>query len=106
VNNIRDINSDAAAGKFSIPVRIGREKAVIYHGLLLLFAQLSAAAYVCFFSQTLWAWLFLVNIPLAWISFSGVKNAKTPAETDPFLKKTALAALLYALGLGTGLIMS
>ncbi len=31
INNIRDIDSDRKAGKFSIPVRIGRERAIVYH---------------------------------------------------------------------------
>src|ERR1044071_982876 len=35
VNNIRDIESDREAGKFSIPVRIGRSKAIMYHWFLL-----------------------------------------------------------------------
>src|ERR671912_77318 len=38
INNIRDIESDREAGKFSIPVRIGKDKAVIYHWILLLTA--------------------------------------------------------------------
>src|SRR5882762_6367946 len=35
INNIRDIESDRLAGKFSIPVRIGKERATTYNWLLL-----------------------------------------------------------------------
>ena len=45
VNNIRDIESDAKAGKFSIPVRIGRINAIRYHWFLLLAGLASALAY-------------------------------------------------------------
>jgi 1,4-dihydroxy-2-naphthoate octaprenyltransferase len=42
VNNIRDIDSDRIAGKYSIPVRIGKEKAALYHWILLSGGLLSA----------------------------------------------------------------
>src|SRR6187551_418120 len=45
INNIRDIESDRKAGKFSIPVRIGRDKAVAYHWVLLLTALASSGLY-------------------------------------------------------------
>ena len=45
VNNIRDIESDKKAGKFSIPVRIGRENAVRYHWFLIFTGLLSAIIY-------------------------------------------------------------
>ena len=44
VNNIRDIDSDAKAGKFSIPVRIGRKNSIRYHWFLLICGLLSACA--------------------------------------------------------------
>ncbi len=45
INNIRDIESDRKAGKFSIPVRIGRKKAVRYHWFLLIGGLLTAVVY-------------------------------------------------------------
>ena len=42
INNIRDIESDPLAGKISIPVRIGRRNAQIYHLGLLVGAVLAA----------------------------------------------------------------
>ena len=36
VNNIRDIESDIKAGKYSIPVRLGRSRATLYHSSLLI----------------------------------------------------------------------
>jgi 1,4-dihydroxy-2-naphthoate octaprenyltransferase len=35
INNIRDIESDRIAGKLSVPVRLGRRKAIVYHWMLL-----------------------------------------------------------------------
>ncbi|MFM7854907.1 MAG: 1,4-dihydroxy-2-naphthoate octaprenyltransferase, partial [Flammeovirgaceae bacterium] len=54
INNIRDIESDKAAGKFSIPVRIGKEKATTYHWLLLIGGLACAVAYTLLNYQSPW----------------------------------------------------
>ena len=46
VNNIRDLESDRLAGKQTIPVRIGLQRARIYHWTLLFAAILAATLYV------------------------------------------------------------
>src|SRR5690606_21710994 len=70
VNNIRDIDSDRKAGKYSIPVRIGRERAVRYHQLLLVAAVVFAIAYTLVRFEGIWQFLFLLATPLL------VRNAK------------------------------
>src|SRR5688572_11573408 len=45
INNIRDIDSDRKAGKFSIPVRIGRDRAIVYHWFLLISGWICALLY-------------------------------------------------------------
>ncbi|MEZ4708269.1 MAG: 1,4-dihydroxy-2-naphthoate octaprenyltransferase [Caldilineaceae bacterium] len=46
INNVRDIDSDRQAGKRSIPVRIGRARAALYHWVLLSSGLLCAIVYV------------------------------------------------------------
>lgn len=105
VNNIRDIDSDAKAGKFSIPVRIGRENAVRYHWFLLLAGLLSALAYSIITFQSPWQFLFLFSAPL-FIRIGIAVSKKQPHELDPYLKQMALSTLLFVLLFGTGLILS
>ena len=62
VNNIRDLRSDALAGKHSIPVRIGPHKARVYHWLLLTGAVLAALLYVLLDFSTWWQFLFLLAV--------------------------------------------
>lgn len=105
VNNIRDIESDLLAGKLSIPARIGRANGILYHGFLLLTAYILTIIFTLQHSNTLFNWLFLLSFPLALHNFIGVKKAKTAMQTDPFLKKMALTALIYAILLGVGILI-
>ncbi|MDX1902859.1 MAG: 1,4-dihydroxy-2-naphthoate polyprenyltransferase [Thermonemataceae bacterium] len=104
VNNIRDIESDKKAGKNSIPVRLGRNKAVAYHYVILGMVYVFTSVYA-FLSH--WEWfqyIFLLSTPLF------IKNAKAVTNLrgialDPYLKQMALSALIFIIlfGLGIGL---
>lgn len=105
VNNIRDIESDRQAGKFSIPVRIGYARAITYHWMILSAAVVFAVVYTAIRFQSLWQFLFLLAVPLL------VRNAiaiqrHPPASLDPWLKQMALSALLFVLLFGTGLVLA
>lgn len=105
VNNIRDIESDRKAGKFSIPVRIGREKAILYHWLLLFSGLLSASVYNVLTFQSPWQFLFLVSAPL--FARNGIAVGRKPShELDPYLKQMAISTLIFVLLFGMGLILS
>ena len=103
INNIRDIVSDRSAGKFSIPVRIGKPKAVTYHWVLLIIGLASAIVYTLLQYQSPWQFLFLVTVPLFIKNGLSVQN-RPSTELDPFLKQMALTTLLFVLLFGLGLI--
>ncbi|UII29926.1 1,4-dihydroxy-2-naphthoate polyprenyltransferase [Fulvivirga ulvae] len=106
VNNIRDIESDKKAGKYSIPVRIGRGKAIVYHWVLLI-SGVSAALLFTYFQYSSWTQLlFLVTVPLFIINGKAVKNKVEPHTLDPYLKQMALSTLLFVLLFGAGNLMS
>lgn len=103
INNIRDIESDKKAGKKSIPVRIGRKAAVQYNWALL------AGGYFCLIgfavsSGHLFSLLAVIVWPLMVKVGYGVQQAKSSAETDPFLKKMAMSTLLWVILFGVGLL--
>jgi 1,4-dihydroxy-2-naphthoate polyprenyltransferase len=105
INNIRDIDSDRKAGKYSIPVRIGREKAIVYHWFLLLTGVTSALTYTLLNFNSPWQLLFLLSFPLFVIN--GMAISKKPShDLDPYLKQMALSTLLFVLLFGVGLILS
>ena len=104
INNIRDIESDQKAGKYSIPVRIGRKNAIRYHWFLLTAGYLSAVAYTIVNYRSPWQWLFLLVLPV--FVWNGLMVARRlPAELDPGLKQMALATLAFVLLFGLGIIL-
>lgn len=105
INNIRDIDSDRQAGKFSIPVRIGRKKAVMYHWSLIVSGLSSAIIYTMLTFSSPWQFLFLVTIPLFIVNGKAI-SSKPSAELDPYLKQMALSTLLFVVLFGSGLILS
>lgn len=105
VNNIRDIESDIKAGKHSVPVRLGRAKAVVYHWTLLGGGLLAAVAY-CFVQEANWTqWIFLITLPLLIKNGHAVSHYKTSAQLDPYLKQMALTTLLFVITFGIGRLL-
>lgn len=120
INNIRDIESDKKTGKISIPVRLGRNNAVIYHWSLLVIGLILSIIFTYLTTQTNYLlehqsstnslfysilnWLFLITIPLLWKIGNGVSKAENSAQTDPFLKVMALTTLLFVITFGIGQI--
>lgn len=105
INNIRDIESDKRAGKYSIPVRLGRERAVVYHWFLLGIGLLCSIAFTLLNYFSWWQWLFLIIIPLLYTNGKAIQT-KPSDELDPYLKHMALTTLFYVLSFGMGLIIS
>jgi len=106
VNNIRDIHSDQKAGKYSIPVRLGREKAVYYHWLLLGTGCLAAIMYTMQTFCSPWQWLFLLSFPLFLINARAVKVKKDELSLDPYLKQMVLSTLAFVFLFGLGQLLS
>ena len=105
INNIRDIESDKTAGKFSIPVRIGKEKASIYHWVLLVGGLACAIIYSILNYQSPVQFLFLISAPL--FIKNGISVSSKPSiELDPYLKQMALSTLLFVVLFGVGLMLA
>lgn len=106
VNNIRDINSDKIAGKRSIPVRLGRERAEKYHAFLLIAGVLTATLFVVLEYTSVWQWLFLLCLPLLLKNLRAVHKYKEAAALDPYLKQMAISTLVFVLLFGIGHLLA
>lgn len=95
LNNLRDRESDARAGKRSIPVRLGAVWGVRYHNVLVLVGSLS----MLWFARGDWSHLHLpwlvCCLPL-WFNLYRINQVKAAQGYDRFLKTTALNTLLFA----------
>ena len=105
INNIRDLDSDKMAGKYSIPVRLGRRKAIAYHWLLLTLALLFALLYTLATYHSPLQFMYLIALPL-FLKNALAVSRKQPEFLDPYLKQMALSTLLFVLLFGAGLILS
>ncbi len=105
INNVRDIESDREAGKFSVPVRIGKAKASQYHWMLLIGGVLFATIYVFMNFKSYYQFLFLLTLPL-FIRNGLAVSKKQSSELDPYLKQMALSTLLFVLLFGIGSLLS
>lgn len=104
VNNLRDADTDARAGKRTLAVLLGRRGARIEYTLLL------ALAYV----TPLWLWLGygfrwpvlapLLTLPLAWRPLTAVWTVLGPA-LNKTLAATAQLAVWYALAFAVGIVV-
>ena len=105
VNNLRDIPTDAAAGKRTLAVILGREGTVLEYVLLVTVAFITPL----FLAGGLARWpvlLPIVSLPLAWPLMARVRSFTEPRELNPVLKGTARLALVHSLLFGAGLALS
>lgn len=105
VNNMRDIDNDAASGKRTLVVRIGSATARIYHTGLVVVALLCLASFAWLIPR--WpVWLFLLIVPGFIIHLKRVWTTTDPRALDPQLKVLAMGTFLTALLFSLGLILA
>lgn len=104
LNNIRDIESDLKAGKKSIPVRIGRSAAIMYHFTLIVLGVSSAVVFTLLNYQSIFQFLFLLVVPLFIKNMKAVNNFKSAVRLDPYLKQLAISTLIFVILFGIGLL--
>jgi 1,4-dihydroxy-2-naphthoate octaprenyltransferase len=104
LNNLRDLENDKRTGKYSIPVRIGKTLGFYYQKALLFIGILPFASYHLIAYQigasTISNLLILLGYYPIIIMLRELNPNMTPAEIDPYLKKTALRTLLLILLFG------
>lgn len=102
LNNMRDRISDAKAGKNTLVVKIGADKAKVYHRSLIILGFVLSIAYAIITFYSTMQFAFILTLPLFRRHLMQVKRIENPQEFDPLLKQLAIStfifALLFALG--------
>lgn len=97
LNNLRDIENDAEVGKRTLVVKMGFEKAKVYHSFLLLLGMLSALVYSILNYWDAMQFVYAIAfIPLI-MNIKKVFKNKEPRLLDSELKKVALSTFLFAI---------
>ena len=105
VNNVRDCETDHAAGRHTIPAALGRRAGVIEYGLMLALAYLLPVLMVMLAEASLWALLPLLSAPYAWRQLLDLRRLRGRA-LNRTLEATARLALIQAALLALGLIIA
>ena len=107
LNNLRDVENDRKTGKKSIPVRIGKIYGFYYQKTIMLLGVCTFIIYLMYqgkpiqLSQNIIimaGWYPLVQI------IKQLNSKMTPAQIDPYLKKTALSTLFLIVIFGVSQI--
>ncbi len=105
VNNIRDIQTDKDAGKITIPVRLGLQRAKLYHTLLLATA---AGCFISYGMRTFAHWyqfLFLMPLLLLFINGRGIHRGRLASDFMPYLKQLVLTILIITISYAAALLL-
>jgi 1,4-dihydroxy-2-naphthoate octaprenyltransferase len=104
VNNLRDMDTDRAAGKLTLAVRLGRTWTRREYTALIAGAYLFPPFYVFAYGGSWWSLLPLLSLPAAWHLIKMIYRT-TGAELNTLLARTALLSLVFCFLFATGLIL-
>jgi len=105
LNNLRDHETDAKAGKHTLVVRMGVPWAKAYHVVLLITALLMGLAYTIIHFESFYQLILLLPLPFLVSDVRQVIRNTVPVELNRELKKLAMATLLFSLSFGLGLVL-
>ncbi len=102
LNNMRDINSDKKAGKNTIVVKIGLEKAKKYHLVLVTLPFVSLNIF-CIIFESYYALLFNLLFVVVVKHLQIVFTCQAPEKLNPELKKMAIITFLVSVIIAFGI---
>jgi len=106
VNNVRDLDGDRRAGKRTLAVRLGRERARTVYGLMLYVAYLTAPLPWLAGSLSPWLLLSWLTLPLAVRLARTVRSHADGPTLNEALGQTGLLQLGFCLLLSAGVLAS
>jgi len=105
INNIRDLESDRISGKKTLVVRIGLEKARIYHTWLILIAVILGIVSTVLDFHSAFQLLYLLTIPFFIMNVYRVRSSEYSGKLDDELRNLSLTAFFFSVTYGIGLIL-
>jgi 1,4-dihydroxy-2-naphthoate octaprenyltransferase len=108
VNNVRDLETDRRAGKRTLAVRLGRDRARIGYALLIYLAFATAPLAWALGGEHLTPWLLLpwLALPIAAPIVRVVRNRVDGPSLNGALARTGMLQLAFCILLSVGLLLS
>lgn len=106
VNNLRDVPTDAVAGKRTLAVRIGESRTRWLFIGLVVTGLLLAAVGVPLAARSAWPLLVVLALPLAWEPVSAVRGGSVGRALVPALGGIGRLELAVAVLLAAGLLLA
>ena len=103
-NNLRDIETDARAGKRTLAVRLG-ERATRLQYILFVLAPYASVPALLLLDVGPWVWLAWLTLPVALSLSRSVLSGAVGRELNPVLKRTAQLHLAFGALLALGLLL-
>lgn len=105
MNNMRDIENDTAMGKNTIVVKMGFNKARMYHFYLILLAVVALNTFALHKEFKWYQFLFIIGFVPLLMNLKVVNTVTNPRNLDPELKRVSLTTFLISLLLSIALIL-
>lgn len=106
MNNMRDYELDKNAGKHTLVVLLGKQKAVFYHLFLIAGAVIFTILFTLLNYHSPWQWLFLLCLPLLFLNLKKVFTYNQSLELYSELPRVSMASLIFAIMFLMGIILS
>ena len=104
VNNLRDVETDRAAQKLTLAVRLGKNFSIWEYRVFLFWSQF-VVLWMAFRLNDSWVQLPFLTLPLAVLLWLGLAKADSGPAFNRLLAKTALLLVLFAVTLTVGLLV-
>ncbi|AXI09836.1 1,4-dihydroxy-2-naphthoate octaprenyltransferase [Oceanobacillus zhaokaii] len=105
-NNIRDRDGDKIGGRKTIPVLIGREKAITFLATLFIIAYSLTAIYIIVGILPIWSLLTFLSAIKAISVIKNFRGKTEPLEMMPAMKATGITNTIYGFLLAISLLIS
>lgn len=105
-NNIRDVKGDKEFGRKTLPVSLGRDRALIIMAGCFLISYLWIIGLIIFYNLTPWLLIVFLSTPKAYKAVKGFIGKSEPIEMMPAMKATAQTNTIFGFLLSIGFIIS
>ncbi|MFN8288281.1 MAG: 1,4-dihydroxy-2-naphthoate polyprenyltransferase [Chitinophagales bacterium] len=105
LNNMRDMESDAKAGKNTLVVKLGLQRAKVYQYILIVSGFVSSFLFVFINAVSSVQFLFIITLVLFRKHLMKVKAIQELKDFDPLLKELALSTFIFSILFAVGLVV-